>query len=246
MNLITIVRQPWLIAATVVATSLSLATTPTPANGKAPGQPSPPHDVAAAAAVLMSASGPTDLASAPRGTPTVSLAEATERLFADEDRTELQAALDAAAPDVFAGIEYDGVNDIVTARFRGEVPPAAQTLLDRFPHPVRALNVQYSRKDLAAAAAKLAALNLEGVWVKPDPDDQQVAVAVLAGKEQLARDAADHLRPTVPIDINVWDPSGPGNEYGSCTSVNSCGWPHRSGTAAVNEATSGTCSWGLP
>lgn len=246
MNLITIVRQPWLIAATIVVTSLSLTTTTPPASGKAPGQPSPPRDVAAAAAVLESAAGHSDQVAASRRTPAVSLAEATERLFADEDRTTLQAALDAAAPEVFAGIEYDGVNDIVTVRFRGEVPPAAQTLLDRFPHPVRALNVQYSRQDLAAAAAKLAALNLEGVWVKPDPHDQQLAVAVLAGKEQLARDAADRLHPTVPIDINVWDPNGPGNEYGSCTSVHSCGWPHRSGTAAVNEATSGTCSWGLP
>ncbi len=214
MNFMTAVRQRWLIAAAIVATSLSLTTAPTPATGKALGQPSPPNDVAAAAAVLGSAAGHSARVAASRGTPAVSLAEATERLFADEDRTNLQAALDAAAPEVFAGIEYDGVTDTVTARFRGDTPPAAQTLLDRFPHPVRALNVQYSRQDLAAAAAKLAALNLEGVWVKPDPDDQQLAVTVLAGREQLARDAADRLHLTVPIDINVWDPNGPGNEYG--------------------------------
>lgn len=98
MNLSTVVRQPWLIAAAIVATSLSLTTAPTPASGKALGQPSPPNDVAAAAAVLGSAPGLTDRVAAPLGTPTVSLAEATERLFADEDRTNLQAALDAAAP----------------------------------------------------------------------------------------------------------------------------------------------------
>jgi len=71
MNFSTVVRQPWLIAAAIVATSLSLTTAPTPATGKALGQPSPPNDVAAAAAVLGSAAGHSNRVAASLRTPDI-------------------------------------------------------------------------------------------------------------------------------------------------------------------------------